>query len=131
MAHNLGAYDSAQVTITGKTCCSTILSKILFFDILRQLKECGALMENDAKACFDRVLPALAVLTCQCLGLPHIMAPFMFKTLCEMTFSVATSHGISQTQYLAHDDPTDPGQGSGQGSGSGIMLWLMQLVTSI
>jgi len=57
-----------------------VVNKVVFFDILHQLKECRAIMENDVKACFEHVLPALVVVTCCRLGLPDVAAQFLFKT---------------------------------------------------
>lgn len=54
-----GVYNEAQFASPGKLCQSAILNKVLFFDLLRLTRQYGALMDNDATAAFDRVLPAL------------------------------------------------------------------------
>jgi hypothetical protein len=61
--------DPAQTALLGKTCYSAVFSKVLFIDICRQMRYEGCYMETDAKACFDRVLPTLAIITCRRLGL--------------------------------------------------------------
>ena len=78
--------------------------------------------DNDNKAAFDQILPALSVVTCRCLGLPANAALFIFTLLRRMEFKVGTGHGVSTTSYGANNDPSNPGQGSGQGQGSGPML---------
>ena len=76
-----GAYNEAQFASPGKLCQSAILNKVLFFDLLRQSRSYGALMDNDATAAFDRVLPALCVVTCRQLGMPKEAQRFFFKLL--------------------------------------------------
>ena len=56
--------NEAQLASPGKLCTSAILNKVLFFDLLCQTRQYGAMMDNDATAAFDRVLPALCVVTC-------------------------------------------------------------------
>ena len=65
-----GVYNDAQFASPGKLCQSAILNKVIFFDLLRQTRQYGALLDNDAMAAFDRVLPALCVITCRQLGMP-------------------------------------------------------------
>ena len=79
--------------------------------------------DNDNAAAFDRVLPALSIVTCRRLGLPKSAAIFLFTLLRAMEFKVGTGHGISDNTYHANEDPNNPGQGSGQGQGSGPMLY--------
>ena len=76
-----GVYNEAQFASPGKLCRSAILNKVLFFDILRQNRHYGALIDNDATAAFDRVLPALCVVTCKQLGMPISAQRFFFKML--------------------------------------------------
>jgi len=80
-AFDSGVYNEAQFASPGKLCQSAILNKVLFFDILRQNRHYGALIDNDATAAFDRVLPALCVVTCRQLGMPKQAQRFFFKML--------------------------------------------------
>jgi len=80
------------------------------------------MINNDGQVAFDRVLPALSIVTCRRLGLPDTTAKFIFKLLWNMEFQVGTGLGISASSYGANDDPSNPGQGSGQGMGSRPML---------
>ena len=79
-----GVYNEAQFASPGKLCQSAIVTKVLFFDLLRQTKQYGALIDNDATAAFDRVLPALCVVTCRQLGMPIEAQRFFFKMLRQM-----------------------------------------------
>jgi hypothetical protein len=116
-------YNESQFAIIGKTCTSAMLNKVLFADITRQSHRPACMTDNDNKAAFDRILPALSIVTCRRLGLPNSAAFFIFSLLKHMEFKVGTGHGISPKSYGAHDDPSKPGQGSGQGQGSGPMLY--------
>ena len=64
-AVNAKILDTAEYEVPGKACYRAVLSKILFLDISRQtLTEIG-IGDLDAMACFDRVVPTMAVITCQ------------------------------------------------------------------
>ena len=113
-----GAYNENQFAVPGKLCCSAILNKVLFFDLMRQTRQCGALMDNDATAAFDRVLPALCVVTCRQLGMPREAQRFFFRILRQMEYTVTTAHGQSKITYKANEDPDELGQGVIQGGGA-------------
>ena len=115
-----GVYNEAQFASPGKLCISAILNKVLFFDLLRQSRQYGALSDNDATAAFDRVLPALCVVTCRQLGMPKQAQRFFFKLLRQMEYSVTTAHGTSTQTYSAIEDPSAPGQGVIQGGGASL-----------
>ena len=122
-AYKNNLYNESQYAIIGKTCTSAIFNKVLFADLTRQTKRPASMMDNDNAAAFDRVLPALSIVTCRRLGLPKSAAIFLFTLLRAMEFKVGTGHGISDNTYHANEDPNNPGQGSGQGQGSGPMLY--------
>ena len=119
-AMDAGVYNEAQFASPGKLCQSAIVNKVLFFDLLRQTKQYGALMDNDATAAFDRVLPALCVVTCRQLGMPKSAQRFFFKILRQMVYTTTTAHGRSATNYSASANPSVPGQGVMQGGGASL-----------
>mmetsp|Transcript_748 Transcript_748/g.1130 ORF Transcript_748/g.1130 Transcript_748/m.1130 type:complete len:523 (+) Transcript_748:2168-3736(+) len=119
-ALNEGIYNEAPFASPGKLCISAILNKVIFFDIIRQTRQFGALMDNDATAAFDRVLPALCVVTCSQLGMPKQAQQFFFKLLRQMEYSVTTAHGQSISTYSATANPLAPGQGVIQGGGASL-----------
>lgn len=75
-------------------------------------------MNNDATAAFDRVLPALCVITCRQLGMPKSAQRFFLKVLRQMEYTVTTAHGKSQDTYSTTTNPKVPGQGVIQGGGA-------------
>ena len=115
-----GIYNEAQFASPGKLCQSAILNKVLFFDLLRQTRQYGALMDNDATAAFDRVLPALCVVTCRQLGMPREAQRFFYKLLRQMVYTTTTAHGRSTATYSATENPDVPGQGVIQGGGASL-----------
>lgn len=111
-AMDAGVYNEAQFASPGKLCQSAIVNKVIFFDILRQTRQYGALMDNDATAAFDRVLPALCVVTCRQLGMPKSAQRFFFRILRQIVYTMTTAHGTSIATYSASANLSVPGQAS-------------------
>lgn len=115
-----GVYNEAQFASPGKLCQSAIVNKVLFFNLVRQTRQYGALMDNDATAAFNWVLPALCVVTCRQLGMPKDAQRFFFKLLRQMVYTTTTAHGSSMATYSATANPKVPGQGVIQGGGASL-----------
>jgi hypothetical protein len=49
------------------------------------------------------------------VGIPKLVALFLYCALQSQTFQVGTGHGVSEGSYSALADPPKPGQGAGQG----------------
>jgi len=112
--------DSQYGSMKGKQAQSAILNKILTYDYFRLQKENAATSEFDAAANYDRILPAIAVIACERLGLATKIGDLLFKSLDQLKHKVRTMYGLS-TEY----GPTDnyPLFGSGQGSGGSPTFW--------
>eukprot|EP00957_Ditylum_brightwellii_P028745 2171301-Ditylum_brightwellii.AAC.1 len=54
----------------GKTALDALLLKITTIDSLRLFRLNGGLLNNNAVACYNRMIPAVSSLHLQCLGLP-------------------------------------------------------------
>ena len=119
-ALDAGIYNDAQFASPGKLCQSAIVNKVLFFDLLRQKRQFGALADNDATAAFDRVLPALCVVTCRQLGMPKSAQCFFFKLLRQMVYTTTTAHRRSIQTYSASANPGVTGHGVIQGGGASL-----------
>jgi hypothetical protein len=122
-ANNKDLYDASQYAVPGSLCNSAALQKVLYLDLMRQCQETGYMIDFDAKAAYDSVIPALAVVTCKRLGLPEEAGQFMVTLVNHMEYRVCTAHGLSRNSYNAGADPLLPCQGSFQGSGSSPMLY--------
>jgi hypothetical protein len=111
-------FDPAQYATKGQLCHSAALTTVLFCDIHRQTREEAAVAMLDARACFDRNLPALSIPVSLKFGLPKEAALFLYRTLRGMSFRVATAYGVSLESFSAMQNSLRPLQGLGQGLGS-------------
>jgi hypothetical protein len=57
------------------------VSKVLTFDILRQLKRPGAICSNDAKSCYNLFGYTQAAISMQRVGVPKSIIQCLFSTL--------------------------------------------------
>ena len=76
-ANRADLFNTSQYALPGKTCNSAVLKKVLFFDLLRQTQQAGSIVDFDAKAAYDSIIPALATVTCMRMGLPRGAGNFM------------------------------------------------------
>jgi hypothetical protein len=97
------------------------LNKRLTMDLLRQLRQAGALCSNDAKSCYDRIVHAIASLALRRTGMPSEPVRSMFLTLQKAAHRVTTAYGISKQTYGTN--LMIPYQGVGQGNGAGPAIW--------
>ena len=61
-----GQFGSRQ----GKITISMALLKRVSYDIIRQTQMDACMFDNDATACYDRIIPSMAMLKCCCAGTP-------------------------------------------------------------
>ena len=78
---------------------SATLNKVLTLDIVRYYAEPAAIVDNDAKACYDRMIPVVLSYALIRLGLPKKLTRFMCRWLEEATYFIKTSKGISKHKY--------------------------------
>jgi hypothetical protein len=81
----------------------------------------GAIIYNDAKTCFDRIVENMSNLACMREGLPASIAKLHATTLSTMRYHIKTQYGCSPI-YNSHLQP-DPFLGSGQGAGDSMSRW--------
>ena len=112
--------ESQYGSLKGKQAQSAVLNKILTYDYFRLQKENAATAEFDAAANYDRILPAIAVVACQRLGLAKKVGDLFFDSLNKLKHKVRTLYGLS-TEY--GPSTNFPLFGSGQGSGGSPSFW--------
>ena len=112
----------------GTQATSAALLKVLSFDLVRLTRCEGTVLNNDATACYDRILPAISQLCCRRLGLPVSAAKFMLEFLRSAEYHVKTQHGVSKECYGNHNSRVF---GVLQGSGSAPAIWLAVSVVLI
>ena len=92
---------------------SAVLNKIAYYNISHQTLTGCAFMDDDARACYDRILSSLSSAGCRRWGLSHDITKFTNTFLENQQYHVRSAYGISEASYTYSKD--DPIQGSGQG----------------
>jgi hypothetical protein len=134
MLANARKYELMPEEVYSKRNCLAddgTLSKILYYDIVRQLRCPSGLALIDADNCYDRICHPTASMTFQAFGVPTPAIEYMLSTIQDMKFSLRTGYGDS-ADYAGGIDNTskDPikTQGMRQGNGALPAAWT---VTSI
>jgi hypothetical protein len=76
---------------------------------------------NDATACFDRILVHVLTLTLRSYGMPKKLTTILGKLLEAAKYAIKTGIGISKETYQHSKE--SPAFGSGQGSGASAQGW--------
>jgi hypothetical protein len=95
-------------------------------DLCKVLKHNLTRFDNDASACYDRIIVALAMLAARRCGMPGHSVKTHADALRLMTYAVKTVHGISESNYKG--TLFEPLFGTGQGSGASPAAWLSLIV---
>ena len=74
-----------------------------------------AVNNNDAEACYDRIIPALNGISHMSKGMPESAINLQNSLLLNMKYSVKTAHGTSNMTWTNSEE--DPKFGLGQGGG--------------
>ena len=122
LAETKGAItDSQYGGRKGRRAQSVVLNKLMYYGITFQKREQAAFMDDDAKACYDRIIPSLASVEVQKWGISK-KASDLTRTIVEkQKFRVKTAHGISNDTYsYSFADQT---YGMGQGLGWSGAIW--------
>jgi len=101
---------------------SAVINKVLYYNLSHQMLMPAAFMDDDARACYDRIITPLSSLECRKWGAPYALTKFTNTFIENQTYSIKTGHGISQGTYKY--TTSDPIQGSGQGIGWAGPRWL-------
>jgi hypothetical protein len=97
------------------------LSKVLFYDLVRQSRRPAGVASVDADNCFDRVAHAVASLVFQSFGVSANASTAMLSTIQEMKFFLRTAFGDSTTAAGSRVEIKT--QGLCQGSGAAPAGW--------
>ncbi|KAI2501729.1 hypothetical protein MHU86_12735 [Fragilaria crotonensis] len=95
-------------------------------DLCRVLKHDLARFDNDASACYDRIIVALGMLAARRCGMPDNAIRVHSEALQFMKYTVKTAYGVSDNNYQG--TPFEPLFGTGQGSGASPSVWLTLVV---
>lgn len=98
--------------------------KTLSYDFAALTRTDMGTFDNDAKSCYDRIIPALAMLRSRHLGLPKAASHLHGRFLETARYHIKTALGTSSSSY-SHTMDT-PIYGTGQGSKPSPAMWLGQ-----
>ena len=101
---------------------SAVLNKVLYSNISLQTRVSWACMDDDARACYDRIIPCLSAVEGRKWGLSYDEAVFTTKVLQKQIFSIRTTTGVTTNTYTYSEN--NPIQGAGQGIGWAGPKWI-------
>ena len=119
--------DGQHGSVPRRTAMDPIMLTQLTTDLCRLLKHNLARFDNDASACYDRIIVSLGMLAARRCGMPDHAVRTHADSLKLMKYTVKTVHGISEDNYQG--TPFSPLFGTGQGSGASPAVWLTLIVT--
>ena len=86
---------------------SVVINKICYYNISHQTLTSCAFMDDDARACYDRIITSLSSLECQRWGLSSKVANFTTKIIEQQQYHVRSAFGVSDDSYqFRPDSPT-------------------------
>jgi hypothetical protein len=109
-----------------RTAMDPIMLTQLTTDLCRLLKHNLARFDNDASACYDRIIVALGMLAARRCGMPKHSVNTHASSLRFMEYTVKTVFGISEANYKV--TIFEPLFGTGQRSGASPAVWLPLVV---
>ena len=118
---------AAQHARPGHIAQSTVLSKVIGYDLIRLAKLTAASMDNNAAGCYDKIVAAHGMLCCRRLGLPKSAAKMLTIILNNTVYFFRTGHGVSARSYCSNQIRRI--LGTGQGSGASPCIWTAILDT--
>ena len=92
---------------------SVVINNICYYNVSHQTLISCAFMDDDARACYDRIITSLSSLECRWWGLSKTVTDFTTQFIEEQKYHVRSAYGVSNDHYKF--DPLSPTQGSGQG----------------
>ena len=113
----------------GKMAASALLQKTLAMDQLRIESRVGGLFDCDTSGCYDRILPPLALVHLQALGLNRSSGTFLARLMYQAKRHVKTGTCISLQSIATKKKRVLHGIGQGNGGGQqcGSHIWQLCL----
>jgi hypothetical protein len=125
VANNL-LNDGQHGSVPGRTTMDPIMLQQLTTNLCHILNKTYAHFDNDASACYDRIIVPLAMLAARRCGMTTSAITLHASTLQQMRYRVKTHYGVSDNNYTG--TPDEPLFGTGQGSGASPAAWLTLVV---
>lgn len=122
-------HDGQYGSRPGRMAIEPVMLLQLTTDLCMVLKHNLARFDNDASACYDRIIVALAMLAARRCGMPEESVQTHADVLRLMKYTVKTVHGVSDENYSG--TVFEPLFGTGQGSGASPAVWLSLVVVML
>ena len=113
-------------SVPTQTTMDAIMLTQLSTDLSRICKTNLARFDNNASACYDRIIINLAMLAARRCGMPTHAVQMHADALQFMRYAVKTVYGISESNYMG--TIFEPLFGTGQGSGASPAAWLTLMI---
>lgn len=129
VAHQLSKTAAIEGTLTneqaggrpGRSSIEIACNRTFTYETIRLQRLTGAVMYNDAKACYDRIIENLSNITLLREGLPIEIARLHAQTFKQIKYHLKHRLGIGDTTH-SHHQPS-PIYGVGQGSTDASTRW--------
>ncbi len=109
----------------GKMAVSAVIQKMIATDQLRIERRAGGIFDCDASGCYDRILPPLASIHLQALGIQDTIGTFLAQLMFLAKRHVKTKQGVSRKNIGTKRNRVL--HGIGQGNGGGPAMWISHL----
>ena len=83
----------------GKMAISAVLLKHISCNILRQTRMDACIFDNDASACYDRMIPSIAMIKSRQAGMSRNVAKVMLTLLLRMEYHFRMAYGITTKAF--------------------------------
>ena len=109
---------------------SASLNKTLTLDVLTYYGEAATIIDNDAQACYDRIIPVVLAYALLRLGLPIYLVRFQINWLEQASYEINVQGEFTQGYKTSEDKYL---HGTGQGTGWSPPSWsaLSDLISKI
>jgi len=107
----------------GQSAIDLALTKVLSYEVAKTLRLRIIIIDNDATACFDRMIEAPNNLACLQHGADPLYVKLHAQTQKELRYHLKHKYGISP-DFNSHQ-ASNPWYGMGQGSGDGCNRWVI------
>ena len=124
-----GLMEDEVFSEQGRTAEDGALSKVLFYDIVRQFRLPAAISSVDAANCYDSIAHAIASLIVRAMGVPLEGATAMLEAIQDMKYFLRTAYGDSTS--FANSKIEVKYQGLCQGNGASPAIWAVISITVI
>ena len=121
-ANKQKALNPNQHAVPGSDALAPVLMEELQYEYCRTTRSTLVRFDNDAKACYDRIIPGMGGLCSRRLGLHPDVAALNGQMLQQAQYHLKTRSTITD-EFYSHDPPANPVYGSGQGAGNSPGLW--------